>query len=234
MAAADNPRRLAPKQHFMRHAARWKTRLLLDPSRPMLGSWLMGHKDPQGKFVATCVACLRAAKAKGPGHVDEAPRWATTKSMAMSTFRRHAAKHHHQHNVSIMVPDNLRNGSTTTTWASFAPSVDAFLDVALATKRGHPLHLGLPRVGSKSKLRRMQYCIAEALRELDRQHLRTATCITVHADARGARYGMQYTACLQDLQHRRGFLGQTHLTKHKTGATGIADAAEEVVRKFCL
>eukprot|EP00959_Pyramimonas_sp_CCMP1952_P007506 157042-Pyramimonas_sp.AAC.1 len=60
----------------------------------------------------------------------------------------------------------------------------------------------------------MQFCLAEGLRSLDREHIRTSNSIVFHADGRTHMFTVKFSAGrLDTLSVRRGVLGHSDFVK---------------------
>eukprot|EP00959_Pyramimonas_sp_CCMP1952_P461847 9482273-Pyramimonas_sp.AAC.1 len=76
-----------------------------------------------------------------------------------------------------------------------------------ATLKGNATSVdGLPgRFGGK-KMRRMQFCLADAKRDITKQHLKEASTITLSQDMRKTRFLLRYKLALPDLSVHSGIL----------------------------
>ena len=110
-----------------------------------------------------------------------------------------------------------------------APSAQDFAKAWDMACKGTAPSQGLEDVGQKHKLRRMQYCVFEALSTLDRAFLATAT-IGLSRDERHFRLLIRYSACSADLEVRKGVLWQVQ----RCQATGekITEETSDALKKF--
>eukprot|EP00969_Alexandrium_andersonii_P003185 136833-Alexandrium_andersonii.AAC.1 len=92
---------------------------------------------------------------------------------------------------------------------------------------------GVAGVAKRNKAFRMQWCLSEARRELNRKFLRQATSITYHQDARGNKLCSRFSACDQKLRVRKGIIGQISHLKLGTGSTALVKASKLLLKRFC-
>ena len=92
-------------------------------------------------------------------------------------------------------------------------------------------------VGSKTKIVRIQYCAAEAVRFLQRETLKQAKCLATHTDARAKRLTVRFAACGPGLESSRGLLGHADYVKSAPSqpdkTTQLVTAFQEVLEHFC-
>ena len=115
----------------------------------------------------------------------------------------------------------------------YAPSTDAFRKVLRYRREGNPLRAGIVGVANAKKLRKMQWCLAESLREIDATYFRKALSVAVHMDGKGHRLGATYALLTSDLQLRRGVLGFTNLHKQGRGSLAIVNSLSRVLEEAC-
>ena len=82
------------------------------------------------------------------------------------------------------------------------PSVQAFEEVLEMTRRAVVTGKGLKNVGGYQKIRKIQYCLAEAVRDRDRAFMRRCKSVAMHADSNGRRYACRFSAASQTLAVR--------------------------------
>lgn len=81
---------------------------------------------------------------------------------------------------------------------------DAVLRESIA---GNPTALsGIAGVGSGKKVRRMQWCLAEAKRDLSRKHLRDAVAISISQDMRATRFLIKFRCASPTLEVHEGIV----------------------------
>ena len=59
---------------------------------------------------------------------------------------------------------------------------------------------GVPGVGKRRNIQKMQFCIAEAMRARTRRQFQEAVSIGISQDKRGTRFLMRYRACNKNLE----------------------------------
>eukprot|EP00959_Pyramimonas_sp_CCMP1952_P029370 616428-Pyramimonas_sp.AAC.1 len=65
---------------------------------------------------------------------------------------------------------------------------------------------GVPGIGKRKKIQKMQFCIAEAVRAKTRECFREAVCIGISQDKRATRFLMRYRACNKNLEVSDGII----------------------------
>ena len=149
----------------------WKPRLLIDQTKPHLGSWL-GCAVSQNKWYARCRICHPHTK-----H-DTATRWSTTTALQIMNLLNHHNSLKHRTHCAELLGKPLPKGP------ALAPSADRFRMVIDHRWRGGSLKQGVPGVWSWFKCVRLQYCMAEGRRDKERAFLRKAAGIALHPDGR--------------------------------------------------
>ena len=76
----------------------------------------------------------------------------------------------------------------------------------------------------------MIFCLAEAIREADRQFLKNAVSIAITQDTRRANLLTRYNACDGALDTSRGIFGQLKLVN--LGASDLRDATLTLLHPF--
>ena len=107
-------------------------------------------------------------------------------------------------------------------------SSSAFLRVLTSCRKG--ARGELQGVGDRRKVRRMTWCLAEAIRNRHRAFLREADQLGLHQDKRGAKLLIRFTSVNASLQRRSGVLG--FLPCHG-GHLDIIQSTEQAIRIFC-
>lgn len=78
----------------------------------------------------------------------------------------------------------------------------------------------------------MRWCLAEAMRELDREFLRRAHTVSLMQDSRKRRLLVRFKAATLSLETRRGILGQHHLHGSMNGS-GLREGTLATLRTLC-
>ena len=84
----------------------------------------------------------------------------------------------------------------------------------------------------------MEFCLAEAMRAVDREHIRQSSSLVFHCDNRKSRLTVLFSAGREsDLVVRRGFLGHVDATAIKNreldASMSYAIAIQQIMREFC-
>ena len=183
----------------------------------LLFPWLKVVRSPTGKFLhCKCATCEVAGHPK---------LFRTAKAVQVSHLRSHANTHKHRRAA----------GDPAVALALTAPPTTAFKqllqDLRDSKANGNP---GLPGVAKRWKVRKMKFCLAEAVRMRTRLQLRKATSMTVHQDASKGRLVMRAQMCGEDLQPTRALLGAVnYVDTFDSSAMGLAAATLHALRELC-
>jgi len=138
-------------------------------SRRMLANmpWFAVRIRPDGRCVFGCLAC-EAAGDKGNGG-----RWSYTSFQAsehsalrISSIKRHNDLEQHKHNALQFLEVDVGPSKVLT---ANAPPAEAFLKVLHHVRKGHSADEGVVGVACSKKVKQMTFCLAEAMRVLDRR-----------------------------------------------------------------
>ena len=166
------------------------------------------------KLTLTCRACQRGCR-------ERVPRWRTIGAAQVSHFKEHAQTA--KHKAALAEPGGR---------APFeAPSPGAFAKLLRAFHSANGIGRdGLDGgVGKRQKLRKMLYCLAEAVRARTRTWLSAAQSLTTHSDASKSRLLVRGQMCGDDLEARYCLLG-TEMLSGDSSALGIAESILRVLR----
>ena len=160
----------------------WKRRLVLCSEQPSLGSWLFAKGSYMG-----CKPCFLRGSQSEWGQV----KVERTRQRRMARFLSHELSLAHQENVAALTScPHCISIAGATRFKRSVPCSKHFMKVLLARKQGGAfgriLHLG-----GRDKVAQIQFCLAEALRGLEREHLRRSDSLVFHADGRGNDQGDQ-------------------------------------------
>ena len=107
-----------------------------------------------------------------------------------------------------------------------APTKEDFQEVYEGT-----LHRKFASCAGRKKLRKMQWCLSEAARSLDRDFLKDAQSICLMQDGRANRHMVRFRACSSQLLTRSGVLQQLRLEDES--AHGVKACTIECILKAC-
>ena len=219
---------------------RLKKSFPLDPKQPDLGSWLFSKSGAGGKTFG-CKAC-HLAGADGPYGQVAATLDGGRARGADFRLKSHANSLVHLKAVAQLtgsldarkVAANVHNERAAPPNKWFSRLWDNYK----VGNRGHVVNADMP-LGAMGKQRRGVYCLAEAIRMIDRDHIEKSASLASHTDGRGSRLTMRFSATTEaNLECRRGTIGQIDSAKLKARST--ADAAiimvncyDKILREFC-
>eukprot|EP00959_Pyramimonas_sp_CCMP1952_P426748 8937854-Pyramimonas_sp.AAC.1 len=173
----------------------WARKLFIDPNYPEKGVWLQGRTHDSLGWSVGCVAC-NAAGLSG--------QWARMEvdspaALQLVNALRHAGLSRHKEAIQQYL------GNTTQKTIG-APSYADFKLVIDDRRNGVSLAKGNPRVGSAKKCTEMTLQLADAICDLDKEFLKTATVNHIKQDARFIRLMTTFTASNSKLQVRSGII----------------------------
>ena len=204
---------------------RWQQKCLLCTEQPHLGSWLFFKDGGVG-----CKACHLN------GSQDEFGRCVAR--IRVERFESHNQTQSHKDNVAALLkcPHCVKLAGELRAERS-APTKAAFLKVLQNRSQGGAIK-AISGIGHRKKITQMQFCLAEGLRSLDREHIRKSDSIVFHADGRKHRFTGKFSAGrLDTLSVRRGVLGHSDFVKVKAdqpdAASAYAEALQQTMTNFC-
>jgi hypothetical protein len=112
-----------------------------------------------------------------------------------------------------------------------APAADDFNAFLGALQRGRAFRQDSTTAVNSRKKKLMFWCMAEALKEIEREFLGQAVTMVLHRDEREQRLLLRYGACTGDLRTRRSMLGQAK--NFGAGAVKISQATMDIIEDVC-
>ncbi len=206
---------------------------VLHKGDPELGSWLFARVHDGTGFALGCKACHLARRKTEFGEIQ----LASVRQVKNERLRKHEDSLEHQQAVATLVGDSLQQGDVDDAIASrAAPPARAFREVWDARcKPGRTPDI--PGIGGRFKVKRMMYCLYEAIVMNDRELIRQAECMATHSDGRAKRLSIRFAVNGPSLLPHRGHLGHVDYVEHKRSgaesATAIGRAYDGVIRNFC-
>ena len=92
-------------------------------------------------------------------------------------------------------------------------------------------------VGKRKKIQCMHFCLAEAMRLVEREHILMSSSMATHVDAKGSRLTARFSATImhKELPTRAGLLGHVDFVKQRDtdATTNLAKAMQKIVENFC-
>ena len=196
---------------------RWKRLCLLDQEHPEAGSWLDCRRGTNNSVLIGC-RCCAAAKNRGA----YASYSVLPSSLKRSNLSRHHREPFHRSAARKFLHDD--GASPSDTGFNSAPHVDEF------GKTIDAINAGNATLGSK-RAAKLTWCLAEAIKILDLNFLRTACTVTLFRDERHGRLTVRFRAVTNDLSTRSGTMGVAVCPG--TGASNITQATGDIIRRFC-
>ena len=191
-------------------------------------TWIMSGYSSCKELRLGCMLC-KSAKFKSVFGMMSVP---TVGLLQKAVFTQHARSGAHQRAELLwqgLDPDGGGIG------AGVAPPLAQFEKVLALTKQGKASGDMMPGVGSRKRVRKIKWCLAEARREHRRSQMKAATCIALHQDARKGQLALRFTACGKDLTPMVGVLGCASMTQTigSVDAAAISKCTKDVVERLC-
>ena len=207
--------------------SRWQSRFPLCPHKPELGSWLF--KGPNGMG---CKACHLTGVQSPYG----AGALTSRLQLRAPRFAKHAGNEQHLSAVCQLTDcEACKQMLASRRDASSAPTAAAFQRVVDALTRGGGKHQIDEVCGEMSQKRSMmEWCVAEAMRMIDRAFLEEAGALCTNVDAKAEKFTVRFSAASRTLQHRRGQLGHAiHAGQKLDSVEAYVKSVETILRNFC-
>ena len=170
--------------------------------------WLCSLNSGQGLFVG-CKVCAKA-RVVGPMAGFEC---STAESIRVPKLTRHERSAVHQRALS---------GDAA------GPVIDVFQDVWHRLRPEYPAPACRPQYG-RVKHRNAKFCLAEAIRNRQREFLRTAGGLAIMQDAADTRQLIRFVACSPELNTMSGILGMVRVTS--AGHHAVLRATRDVFQE---
>ena len=180
----------------------WAISLPFDHRQPQLGSWLL--------CVGQGVGCHICKSFKPEG-------------LKLTNLQRHARSREHCEGVDAHLgrPSKPRD---------CAPPAAAFEAVLADRQRGVAYRQTARHTAGAEKAMQITWCLAEALKDIDRIALLGSQSIAIHQDMRGSLLCIRF-CCAGGFQVRRGILGMA--SEFGTSAPEIRTATLDIVTRAC-
>ena len=217
---------MGPSGNWAEAVARWQADLPLCDGDRNHGSWLVMCDNYTSVMCAACEPTKRRWTLLLEGTVTDVRR----------RIRKHSISKSHRwacNGIALLTSSRQPEVSNP-----HCPSESMFRTIIEERQAGaRAVRRTIAGVGSKTKIVRMQYCAAEAMRFWQRGCLKQATCLATHTDARAKRLTVRFAACGPGLDSYRGLLGHADYVKSAPSQTDkttqLATAFQEVLEHFC-
>ena len=176
--------------------SRWQSQFLIVSADPGSGSWL-SFCPLTG---VGCTVCHAAARTCEWGRFEVQATDHTP--LHMSRLKRHAGSKSHLAALDARLQTDVVHSGLG------SPSVAHFRQVLEDTlnKSGAVLN-GIPGIGARQKVRRMQWCLAEARRRFNQAFWLRCGSMTIAQDKRATRLLIRWRAATPELEMRSGVFG---------------------------
>ena len=204
-----------PDCKYRRMAKLWRRKLVIAGTR---SSWLVS-KVVDGNWGAGCIIC----HARDPTSIMGRFEIRTPLALQLCHLLRHQRTAMHRlAEAELMEQEEAYDPRAT-------PSNDMFQSLWKDIRDGGGTANKKSGIGMKDKLRKMKWCLAEAIRTLHRAFLRDANTISIFQDGSNGRLLLRFKAAKNTLEERAGVLG---LEKNYSGGhEGIVAATNVMLER---
>jgi hypothetical protein len=170
-------------------------------------SWLQGQKDKDGNWLLGCSACAL-------NNVDTVFGKHRVAKLSKAALRQHSAKSLHQESVAKKIGIPFKR--------KLAPPREHWKQVLEAIVDGRSYRKGVKQIGTQNKMAKMVWCLAECLRDADRQFMKRLASLTVIRDESKAKLVIRFIASDVEANVKRGHAAV--VSDFGTGAANIVEA----------
>ncbi len=200
-------------------------------------TWLSSRVGTDGQLSFGCLACEAAAE-EGKEYAQVARSYSQFQcpmsALCTSNVLKHHAQPFHKKSALWFLGENhtMHDVGDPAYVSAASPALVGFLQLWDELNKGTAVRAGLSGVGFGHKLAKMRFCIAETMREADREFLATAVCMAIVRDERDSRLSLRFRATTAGLETRSGVLGQAKVLGGGT-AWAISQATLRVIKELC-
>ena len=214
------------RQRYVKKKESWCRLTRIDIRRPELGSWLEVAPRHQRPWGVGCRVCREAAE-KNKAKTGVVPyRWANFEIRGKNVNTQNIHKHmlRKRHLAAIA---SLTGGKTR---ALGSPELVEFLQILQDSQKGLS-HSSSSGIAHRHKVSQMRWCLAEAIKDIERSNIKRAIAIALHQDVRSQLFLVRYAAVMKDMSVVRGVLGATK--NFNTTSDDICQATIDICKSFC-
>ena len=216
------------------NATRWKSKLPLDPHQPDLGSWLFAARA-NGKVTGLgCKAChlQRLDSPFGKAFLR------TRRQCMLSRFVEHEKTTSHIRAVVALTGcDECRSAADDSDERRSGPTTEEFKLVWDSRRGGGAAHRKLKCgkfVIQRWKKQRIEFVLAEAVRMIQREHIKKSVALCTHTDGKGKRLTMRFSSTNTSLRTMKGLVGHVlHAGQHNDATHAYVASLDRLFRRFC-
>ena len=183
-------------------------------------SWLAARVVPKTGWGLGCLVCEAAKQSSSFARFE-------VQTTLLGNLKKHGDTD--QHREALKILGLVHNEKVH---RAEAPSPEEF-ELVLQHRRGcTSLSLPLHAVGRRFKIEKMQWCLAEAGREMTREYLRQVASLAIAQDARKNKLLVRFSGCSEKLRHCKGVLGHEYV-KDGHYAQNINSTLDAILHRFC-
>ena len=214
------------RQRYVKMKELWCRLTRIDIRRPDLGSWLEAAPRHHRPWGVGCRVCRETAQKNTGQKGSVSYRWANFDvrgaNLTTQNIRRHMLRKNH------LVAKACLIGGKTHVLGS--PPLVEFQKILQDSQKGLS-HSSSQDIAHRHKVSQMRWCLAEAIKDIERSNIKRAIAIALHQDARSQLFLVRYAAVMKDMSVVRGVLG----TAKNFGTTSddICQATINICKSFC-
>ena len=209
-----------PFKKWQRLGRRWQSQCQIDKTKDCgpAGSWLQ-PRHVGDAFSVGCKVCADAGLKTVWACFDVR----SNSHLQLVNIKRHDRSSSHK---SAMLK---AMGDPSTVLSCLAPPREDFEKLIEEQQKG--ISFNASSVGSCKKAIKMTWCLAEALRDLDKAFCKNISDLALHSDGSGRILRAYFNACNKLMNTRQGIFGSVR----DSGSTAheIADSIIKICNKFC-
>ena len=197
-------------------------------------SWLFARQKGGEVLGLGCKACWLLARqessAQSKSCLASNAGWNTQWHCRRARFRSHSEGLEHKRAVAALgICEECAQIAADASDRSAAPAASDFERVWDARKRGETrAHVS---IGKRAQL---EFCVAEAMRMMDRDHMRSSLTLVTHVDGRGKLLSMRVSATSSELLTRKFFLGHVLHVSRADRVEAYVESVTKLLRAFCV
>jgi len=214
------------RQRYNKLKQWWRRLTRIDIDKPELGSWLEAAPRHHRPWGVGCRVCRETAQKNTGQKGSVSYRWANFDvrgaNLTTQNIRRHMLRKNHLAAIACLI------GGKTHVLGS--PPLVEFQKILQDSQKGLS-HSSSKDIADRHKVSQMRWCLAEAIKDIERSSMKRAIAVALHQDARSQLFLVRYAAVMKDMRVVRGVLG----TAKNFGTTSddICQATINICKSFC-
>ena len=197
-------------------------------------SWLFARQKGGEVLGLGCKACWLLARqessAQSKSCLASNAGWNTQWHCRRARFRSRSEGLEHKRAVAALgICEECAQIAADASDRSAAPAASDFESVwGARTREETRAHV------SRSKRAQLEFCIAEAMRMMDRDHMWSSPTLVTHVDGKGKLLSMRVSATSSELLTCKFFLGHVEHVSQADRVEAYVDSVLKLLRAFCI